>query len=71
MLKLLASRLLQTNSIMGVISLILFAIFDSDKFKKQIAVNELGGFAVSALRTRTIRPGSGRRVSRCPFMSAT
>ena len=46
MLKLIASRLLQMMLIMGVISLILFAIFDSDKFKKQIAVNELGGFAV-------------------------
>jgi peptide/nickel transport system permease protein len=28
---------------------VLFLIFDSDKFKKQIAVAELGGFAVSAL----------------------
>ncbi len=49
MLKLIGSRLLQMIFIMGVISLILFAIFDSDKFKKQIAVAELGGFAVSAL----------------------
>jgi peptide/nickel transport system permease protein len=30
-------------------SLILFMIFDTDKFKKQIALAELGGFAVSAL----------------------
>ena len=49
MLKLIGSRLLQMMLIMGVISLMLFAIFDSDKFKKQIAVAELGGFAVSAL----------------------
>ncbi|MEL6227970.1 MAG: ABC transporter permease, partial [Pseudomonadota bacterium] len=49
MLKLIASRLLQMVLIMAVISLILFLIFDSDKFKKQIAVAELGGFAVSAL----------------------
>jgi peptide/nickel transport system permease protein len=48
-LKLIGSRLLQMILIMGIISFILFAIFDSDKFKKQIAVNELGGFAVSAL----------------------
>jgi peptide/nickel transport system permease protein len=35
--------------IMAVVSLILFAVFDSDKFKRQIAVNELGGFAVETL----------------------
>jgi peptide/nickel transport system permease protein len=34
---------------MAVVSLVLFAVFDSDKFKKQLAVNELGGFAVEAL----------------------
>ena len=32
-----------------VVSLILFIIFDSDQFKKQIAVNELGGFGVGQL----------------------
>jgi peptide/nickel transport system permease protein len=49
MLKLIGSRLLQMVLIMAVVSLVLFLIFDSDKFKKQIAVAELGGFAVSAL----------------------
>jgi peptide/nickel transport system permease protein len=49
MLKLIGSRLLQMVLIMAVVSLVIFAIFDSDKFKKQIAVAELGGFAVSAL----------------------
>jgi peptide/nickel transport system permease protein len=49
MLKLIANRLLQMVLIMAVISALLFFIFDSDKFKKQIAVAELGGFAVSAL----------------------
>jgi peptide/nickel transport system permease protein len=49
MLKLIGSRLLQMVLIMAVVSLVLFVIFDSDKFKKQIAVAELGGFAVSAL----------------------
>ncbi len=49
MLKLIGKRLVQMAVIMAVISLILFAIFDSDKFKKQVAVNELGGFAASAL----------------------
>jgi len=49
MLKLILQRLAQMVLIMAVVSLVLFAVFDSDKFKKQVAVNELGGFAVSAL----------------------
>jgi peptide/nickel transport system permease protein len=49
MLKLIASRLLQMLLIMAVVSLLLFVIFDSDKFKRQIAVSELGGYAVTAL----------------------
>ena len=35
--------------IMAVVSLVLFFVFDSPEFKKQIAVNELGGFGVRAL----------------------
>ena len=49
MLKLILQRLAQMLLIMAVVSLVLFAVFDSPKFKKQVAVNELGGFAVSAL----------------------
>src|SRR5918997_5437618 len=49
MVKLILQRLLQMALIMAVVSLVLFAVFDSDKFKKQVAVNELGGFAVAAL----------------------
>lgn len=49
MIKLILQRLVQMLLIMAVVSLVLFAVFDSDKFKKQVAVNELGGFAVSAL----------------------
>jgi peptide/nickel transport system permease protein len=49
MLKLILQRLAQMVLIMAVVSLILFAVFDSAKFKRQVAVNELGGFAVSAL----------------------
>jgi peptide/nickel transport system permease protein len=49
MLALILRRLVQMVLIMAVASLILFAIFDTDEFKKQIAVAELGGFAVSAL----------------------
>ena len=49
MIKLILQRLLQMVLIMAVVSLVLFAVFDSPKFKKQVAVNELGGFAVAAL----------------------
>jgi peptide/nickel transport system permease protein len=49
MLKLILQRLLQMALIMLVVSLVLFIVFDSPKFKKQLAVNELGGFAVATL----------------------
>src|SRR3712207_1252066 len=49
MLKLILQRMVQMVLIMAVVSLVLFAVFDSPKFKKQLAVNELGGFAVEAL----------------------
>ena len=49
MLALILRRLIQMALIMAVASLILFVIFDTDQFKKKIAVAELGGFAVSAL----------------------
>jgi peptide/nickel transport system permease protein len=49
MLALILRRLVQMLLIMAVASLILFVIFDTDQFKKKIAVAELGGFAVSAL----------------------
>jgi peptide/nickel transport system permease protein len=49
MLKLILQRLAQMVLIILVVSFVLFVVFDSPKFKKQIAVNELGGFAVEAL----------------------
>ncbi|WP_350334552.1 ABC transporter permease [Coralliovum pocilloporae] len=49
MLKLIFRRLVQMAAIMAVISLILFIIFDTDKFKQQIAVQELGNFGLSSL----------------------
>jgi peptide/nickel transport system permease protein len=47
--KLILQRLAQMVLIMAVVSLVLFIIFDSPQFKKQIAVNELGGFGVAQL----------------------
>jgi peptide/nickel transport system permease protein len=52
---------------MGVVSLILFAIFDSDKFKKQIAVAELGGFAVSALSDKDYQAWLDKKGLNTPF----
>ncbi len=49
MLKLIGQRLLQMALIMFVVSLVLFVVFDSPKFKKQLAVSDLGGFAVATL----------------------
>jgi peptide/nickel transport system permease protein len=42
-------RLIQMLLIMLVISAILFAIFDSDQFRKKVAVGELGGFGIATL----------------------
>jgi peptide/nickel transport system permease protein len=67
MLKLIGSRLLQMIFIMGIISLILFAIFDSEKFKKQIAVAELGGFAVSALSEKDYEAWLDKKGLNTPF----
>ncbi len=67
MLKLIGSRLLQMLLIMAVVSLVLFAIFDSDKFKKQIAVAELGGFAVSALSDQDYQGWLDRKGLNVPF----
>jgi peptide/nickel transport system permease protein len=67
MLKLIGSRLLQMVLIMAVVSLVLFAIFDSDKFKKQIAVAELGGFAVSALSDQDYEAWLERKGLNVPF----
>src|ERR1041385_6792139 len=67
MLKLIGSRLVQMVLIMAVVSLVLFAIFDSDKFKKQIAVAELGGFAVSALSEPDYQAWLERKGLNVPF----
>ncbi len=67
MLKLIGQRLLQMLLIMAVVSFILFLIFDSDKFKKQIAVAELGGFAVSALSDEDYQAWLAKKGLDVPF----
>jgi peptide/nickel transport system permease protein len=42
-------RLIQMLLIMLTVSLLLFAIFDSDQFRKKVAVAELGGFGAATL----------------------
>lgn len=49
MIKLIGRRLIQMFLIIATASLILFLIFDTDDFKKRIALAELGNFGVSAL----------------------
>ncbi len=68
MIKLIGSRLLQMFLIMGVVSFMLFSIFDSDKFKKQIAVAELGGFAISALSDQDYTCLAGKEGSECALL---
>lgn len=67
MAKLIATRLLQMVLIMAVVSLVLFVIFDSDKFKKQIAVADLGGFAVSALSEQDYQAWLDKKGLNVPF----
>ena len=49
MLSIILKRLAQMGLIMAVISLLLFAIFDSPQFKRQIAFAELGNLGASTL----------------------
>ena len=68
MLALILRRLIQMVLIMAVASLILFLIFDTEDFKKKIAVAELGGFAVSALSEEFVPELAGREGARCPVL---
>ena len=60
MLKLILQRLLQMALIMLVVSLVLFAVFDSPKFKKQLAVSELGGFPFAVGTSRVWKVDADR-----------
>jgi peptide/nickel transport system permease protein len=67
MLALVLRRLIQMALIMAVASLILFVIFDTDEFKKKIAVAELGGFAVSALTDESYQNWLAEKGLDAPF----
>lgn len=68
MLPLIGKRLVQMLLIMVAASLVLFFIFDSDQFKKKIAVNELGGFAVSALSEADYQQWLANKGLNVPFL---
>lgn len=65
--KLILRRLIQMVLIMAVASLILFVIFDTPEFKKRLAVQELGGFAVSALTDESYNAWLENRGLNVPF----
>ncbi|MYZ48040.1 ABC transporter permease [Propylenella binzhouense] len=67
MLKLILRRLAQMMLIMVAVSLILFGVFDSPKFKRQLAVNELGGFAVQTLSPADYQAWLERKGLNVPF----
>ncbi|WP_026380490.1 ABC transporter permease [Afifella pfennigii] len=67
MVKLIGRRLIQMVLIILVASLLLFAIFDTPEFKRRLAVQELGGFAVSALSQDAYNEWLARRGLDVPF----
>lgn len=68
MAKLILRRLLQMALIMSTVSLLLFAIFDTEQFRKQIAVAELGGFGVAALSESDYQSWLERKGLNEPFL---
>lgn len=69
MIRLIASRLGQMLLIMAVVTLVLFAIFDSEQFRRQIATAELGGFGVATLSDQDYQNWLDDRGLNEPFLS--
>src|ERR1700734_1797749 len=69
MRKLLVRRLMQMSLIMVTVSALLFAIFDSDQFRKRVAVAELGGFGVATLSDSDYQEWLTRKGLNAPFLS--
>jgi peptide/nickel transport system permease protein len=66
--KLLVRRLMQMSLIMVTVSALLFAIFDSDQFRKRVAVAELGGFGVATLSDSDYHEWLARKGLNAPFL---
>jgi peptide/nickel transport system permease protein len=69
MSKLIGRRLIQILLIMSTVSLVLFAIFDSDQFRRKIAVSELGGFGVATLSEMDYQAWLERKGLTAPFLT--
>ena len=68
MLRLIARRVAQMLLIMATVSLILFAIFDSDQFRKRVAISELGGFGVATLSEHDYQNWLENKGLNAPFL---
>jgi peptide/nickel transport system permease protein len=62
-------RLAQMLLIMLSVSLLLFAIFDSEQFRKKVAVAELGGFGVATLSDSDYHEWLEKKGLNQPFLS--
>ena len=67
MFKLIGRRLIQMLLIILVASLILFVIFDTDDFKKRIALAELGNFGVSSMTEESYQDWLAEKGLDIPF----
>lgn len=54
--------------IMATVSLILFAVFDSDQFRRRVAVSELGGFGVATLSEQDYQAWLEKKGLNEPFL---
>ncbi len=69
MYRLLGRRLLQMLLIMLTISALLFALFDTDQFRKKMAVAELGGLGAATLSQEDYRAWLDKRGYSQPFLT--
>lgn len=69
MAKLLTRRLIQMLLIMLVVSALLFAIFDTDQFRRKVAVSELGGFGLATLSDDDYHAWLDRKGLNQPFLA--
>ena len=60
---------MQMSLIMVTVSALLFAIFDSDQFRKSVAVAELGGFGVATSSDSDYQDWLTRKGLNAPFLS--
>ncbi|MDQ0474369.1 ABC transporter permease [Labrys wisconsinensis] len=67
MAHLIVRRLAQMLLIMAVVTLALFAIFDSDQFRRKVAVSELGGFGVATLSEQDYQAWLDKKGLNAPF----